>query len=355
MSVSGARATSLLAAATVVACGGGGSDGGGGSAPPEAGGACSVAEEKDFVRRAAGEWYLFLDLLPAAIDPNAHATADDLLNALTAVARAQGRDRYFSYITTISEEQQFFAAGQAVGYLNLRTFISPADAALRSAFEGFAAENVRDLIVDLRYNGGGAVATAELLGNLLLAGQTNQILYRTRLNPNKSASEETVRVRAETGALPAQRIAFLTLSGTASASELVINVLAPYAEVAIVGTRTYGKPVGQYAFDLSSSCDMRLRLVTFRMTNRNDYGDYYDGLPDAAAQVPDAFCAAADDLTRAQGDGEEGLTRAALHWLSNGGCPAPPPGEAKAALAAADLYPRPRAAAPFQIAAAGAF
>lgn len=465
MSAPRACATGLLAALTVVACGGGG---GGSAAPAATGGVCSIAAEKDFVRRVSSEWYLFLDLLPAALNPDAYATADDLLDAMTATARAQGRDRYFSYITTVSAEQQFFAEGQSVGfglsivtpagttqafvtqvfessaaadagflrgdeilaigpssaalqdiaailaqpdglagalgsatagltrvfrvrslpgavaertvtkrefalnpvpstaliaraglapvgYLNLRTFISPADAPLRSAFAGFAAQNVRDLIVDLRYNGGGALATAELLGNLLLAGQTNQILYRTRLNPNKSSNEETVRVRVEPGALPAQRIAFLALGGSASASELVINTLAPYAEVAIVGARTYGKPVGQYAFDLSRSCDMRLRLVTFKIANRNDYGDYYAGLPDAAAQVPDAFCATADDLTRAQGAGEEALTHTALQWLASGVCPTPVTGQAKAAAAIDGTYPRPRKAAPFQVAIPGAF
>lgn len=134
-----ARAASLLAALSVAACGGGG-DGGGGSPPAATGGACSIAAEKDFVRRVTGEWYLFPDLLPAAIDPNVYATADDLLDALTASARAQGRDRYFSYITTISAEQQFFAEGQSVGFgLSIVTPAGSTQAFVTQVFENSAA------------------------------------------------------------------------------------------------------------------------------------------------------------------------------------------------------------------------
>lgn len=462
------RLVALLAAVlTLAACGGGGGGGGGGTTAFSS--ACGVNAEKSFVQRVTGEWYLFLELLPTSINPAAFATADDLLDALTATARAQGRDRFFSYITTISEEQQFFAEGQAVGfgfstvvpgatqqlfvtqvfdgsaaaeagfargdeilaigadvaslqsmstllaqpdalaqalgpsqagitrlfrmrtragqvvdrtvskrefsldpvpetrlierpglppigYVNLRTFIGPADALLREAFTGFAARGVQQVILDLRYNGGGAVATATLLADLMLAGRAGQVLVHTRLNRNKAANEETANVQAEAQAIPAQRIAVLALGGTASASELVINALAPYADVAIVGARTYGKPVGQYPFDLSTSCDTRLRLVTFRTTNRDDYGDYYGGLPDTAAQVPDAFCEVADDLTRAQGDPAEALTGTAVRWLDDGVCPAQPATEARAALAPQESFPRiARRPAPFQVAQPGAF
>lgn len=462
----------LVACLAMAACGGGGGDGGGNAfAAPAvpAASACGVAAEKSFVQRATSEWYLFLELLPVSVDPAAFASADDLLDALTATARAQGRDRFFSYITTISEEQQFFAEGRSVGfgfsttvpggtrqlfvtqvfdgsaaadagflrgdeilaigadaaglqsvtallaqpdalsqalgpsqtgitrlfrmrtpagqmvdrtvskrefsldpvpetrlierpglspigYVNLRTFIGPADPLLREAFAGFAARGVQEVILDLRYNGGGAVATATLLADLLLAGQAGQVLVHTRLNRNKAANEETVNVQAEAQAIPAQRIAVLALGATASASELVISALAPYAEVAIVGARTYGKPVGQYAFDLSTSCDMRLRLVTFRTTNRDDYGDYYGGLPDTSAQVPDAFCEVADDLTRAQGDSAEALTGTAIRWLDEGVCPARVAAEARAALAPEESFPRiAHRPAPFQVAQPGAF
>ncbi|MCB1625774.1 MAG: hypothetical protein KDI32_14360, partial [Pseudomonadales bacterium] len=206
-----------------------------------------------------------------------------------------------------------------LGYLNLRTFVSTADAQLRNAFANFRANNVRDITIDLRYNGGGLVATAELLGDLLSDGRAGQLQYRTRLNPAKASEQISVNFRSRAEAIPALRIAFLTTGSSASASELTINSLAPYADVAIVGARTFGKPVGQYAFDLGSGCDTRLRLVTFQNLNRDGDGDYYDGLPDA--RYGDAYCMAGDDLNHAQGDTAETMTAAAITWLNSGVCP----------------------------------
>jgi len=111
------------------------------------------------------------------------------------------------------------------------------------------------------------------------------------------------------------RIAFITTGATASASELVVNGMKPWVEVAIVGSDTFGKPVGQSAFDLSG-CDLRMRLVTFRITNADGEGDYYDGL---APTLPFA-CAASDDLTRQPWDSAESSTAAALAWLGTGAC-----------------------------------
>jgi hypothetical protein len=113
------------------------------------------------------------------------------------------------------------------------------------------------------------------------------------------------------------RIAFLTTGATASASEININSMAPWVEVAIVGEDTLGKPVGQLAFDLPN-CEDRLRLVTFRSINALSQGDYYDGLASTLRYA----CAATDTLDQPPGDATEGLTAAALEWLRTGACPA---------------------------------
>lgn len=77
---------------------------------------CTATTEKDFVLNVARDVYLFLDLLPAAVDVSSYATATDLLDALTATARAQNKDRHFSYLTTPAAEQQFFSDGASVGF-----------------------------------------------------------------------------------------------------------------------------------------------------------------------------------------------------------------------------------------------
>jgi C-terminal processing protease CtpA/Prc len=67
--------------------------------------------------------------------------------------------------------------GRRVGYLNLRTFISTADPQLRAAFDGFRTQGISEVIVDFRYNGGGLVSTAELMGDLLGRNRTRQEVF----------------------------------------------------------------------------------------------------------------------------------------------------------------------------------
>jgi hypothetical protein len=112
------------------------------------------------------------------------------------------------------------------------------------------------------------------------------------------------------------RIAFLTTGATASASEITVNSMSAWVEVAIVGEDTLGKPVGQLAFDLGGGCEDRLRLVSFRTVNARGQGDYYEGLGGTLHFA----CAASDTLGRPLGDPTEGLTAAALHWLGTGAC-----------------------------------
>jgi hypothetical protein len=203
-----------------------------------------------------------------------------------------------------------------VGYLNLRTYISTADTQLREAFARFRSRGIDWFIVDLRYNGGGLVSTAELLNDLLGGARTSaDVQLQVLHNPRRSAENRTRRFNPASQSVRPVRIAFLTTGATASASEINVNSMAPWVEVAIVGENTLGKPVGQLAFDLGG-CNTRLRLVSFRTVNARGEGDYYDGL---AGTLPFA-CAATDTLDRPLGDAGEGLTATALEWLRTGAC-----------------------------------
>ncbi len=116
-----------------------------------------------------------------------------------------------------------------VGYLNLRTFIvSEAATQLRQAYGLFAAQGVTELIIDLRYNGGGLVDVAEIMGDLMGAGRTGQVFSRTVLRPSKAAENQTRTFRTEANAIAPTRIAFITTEASASASELVANAMIPY-------------------------------------------------------------------------------------------------------------------------------
>jgi carboxyl-terminal processing protease len=236
------------------------------------------------------------------------------------------------------------ADGTKAGYVALRSFIATADAELESAFEGLRAEGVTEVVVDLRYNGGGLVRTGERLANLLAGGlAANDVMYRVTNSARQAAANGTAFFSPLASSVTTQRIAFVTTGASASASELVANVLEPHRAVAVVGSKTYGKPVGQRAFRVQG-CETLVYLVSFRLENAESEGDFYDGLPDANGAFGGPLCAAADDLEQETWDEEEASTKAALHWLATGACPEAPaaaPGSSKPAVRLApDAYPK---------------
>jgi hypothetical protein len=211
--------------------------------------------------------------------------------------------------------------GEPVGYVDLKSFISTADAELDNLFAQFRAQSVANVVIDLRYNGGGLVSTAERLADLLAgAVASDQVFSRTRYSSARSNNNSERRFQARPQSLPLlQRVVFITTQGSASASELVINGLAPHTLVALAGAPTFGKPVGQSAFDY---CDgrFRLRAVTFELVNGNDEGGFFSGLPQPGSSVAE-LCAAPDDLNFPQGDPNEASLAAALAYINTGVCP----------------------------------
>jgi len=239
------------------------------------------------------------------------------------------------------------AGTPGVGYLNLRSYISTADPQLVAAFDQFRALGLTDYIIDLRYNGGGLLSIAELMNNLFgRARAASDVQFRLIHNARKTAENETELFRARLESVQPVRIAFLTTEATASASEINVNSQAPWVEVAIVGEDTFGKPVGQYAFDLQG-CEDRLRLVSFKTVNSLGQGDYYDGL----ASTLKFACAASDTIAEPLGSAAEGMVAAALAWLQNGACTqvmAAKAGREKTSRPAAAVYPLPQHPTPAQ-------
>lgn len=426
--------------AMLVSCGGGGGNDNIGNVPtptPSSGGTnCSLSARQDFTRGVFNEWYLFPDLFDASVNKASHTTLQSYIDALVAPARAQSRDRFFSFVTSIAEENAFANSGatagfgfrlgfdtgnrrvfvvetfegtaalganldrgtellaigttasnlvtvnslmatggaaavtealgpstpgtirvlrvrdqsgvereasltktnfsldpvsnrygvqiindggRQVGYLNLRTFsVISAQQDLRDAFAQFRAAGVTELIIDLRYNGGGLIPVAELMGDLMARGLEGQIFERINFRASKSDRNEIVRFASQPQSIAPTRIAFIGTGSTASASELVINGMQPYiANIALVGSNTFGKPVGQSAFDLAA-CDDRLRVVTLQIANANNQGEYFSGL---ASTVPNT-CRANDDIAFQMGDPRETMTSVALDYLAGRSCTA---------------------------------
>lgn len=437
-------ALSLVLAFQLAACGGGGSNpapppiGGGGSTPTPSptptSATCGLRQQQDFADSVLNEWYLFPDLLANA-NPASFNNLDDYLDARVAPARAQNRDRFFTFATSIAGENalinsgssagfgirlsydsaarrlfvveayegasglaagldrgteitaigtsaanlqtvsSLFASGGAqavadalgaptpgltrvlrfvqpggatversitktdfvldpvsdrygalilndgarrIGYINLRTFIiADAENQLRSAYGQFASQGVTELIIDLRYNGGGLVSVADTMGDLMGAGRVGQVWSREVLRPSKASENSTRLFRTEPNAIAPTRVAVISTGATASASELVANSLIPYLgnNLALVGANSFGKPVGQFGFDLAA-CDLRVRAVAFQTVNANNQGEYYSGL----ASVMPNTCRAGDDIARPLGDPREASIAAALDFLAGRAC-----------------------------------
>jgi carboxyl-terminal processing protease len=168
-------------------------------------------------------------------------------------------------VNPVLAQKVITVGSRKVGYIVFNTFTSDANAKpkLDAAFSNFAAKGVTDLVVDLRYNGGGYVSTAEYLSNLIApASKSGSLMYTTYYTDNlqnnkhpllsaiynigaddfKPENNQVLFTKA--GTLNATRVFFIVTGSTASASELTINNLLPVMNVKLIGTTSYGKPVG---------------------------------------------------------------------------------------------------------------
>lgn len=203
------------------------------------------------------------------------------------------------------------------GYLCFETFIDPSEQELNEAFASFKANNVTDLIIDLRYNTGGYMDIAQQLASLVLTwDDTTKVCYKLTYNslvgPEWNENFKFVRTESPLGL---DRVVFITTRSSASASEVVINSLKPYIDVTLVGDTTHGKPAGMniwgFPFPSTSVPEPDYQYVfapiTFEYLNAADEGRFYEGL------VPDVR--AADDITHDFGDPEEASLKAAIGVL----------------------------------------
>ena len=194
--------------------------------------------------------------------------------------------------------------GHKIGYLVFDSFLEVSEDELKNEFQKFQDQGITDLIVDLRYNGGGlntiAYQLIGMIGGDKVAGQTIATVMHNDKKSDKNTSEVSTYEgpKANIGS-----VCFLTTSGSASASELVINCLKPFMEVKLVGNHTHGKPVGMYVLSVED-IDLAILPISFKNVNHDNYGDYYDGLPADVLEV--------DDLSHNWGDPEEKMLKAAI-------------------------------------------
>lgn len=438
-------ALAMACAAMVASCGGSTTPTGGGGGPtptptptPSAtatSATCSLSARQDWALAQLNEWYLFPDLLAPSVNKAGFTDLQAYIDALVAPARAQSRDRFFTYFTSIAEENAFFNSGatagfgvrlsydtsarrvfvieafegaaalgqnidrgteilavgtseaslqtvnalmasngpsavvqalgpdtpgttrtfrvrdgagvervvtmaksnytldpvsnrygfsiisdgaRQVGYLNLRTFIDTAEPDLRAAFQSMRTAGVTELVIDLRYNGGGLISIAELMGDLMGSSNVGRVFDYITFRPSKASEDSRYLFAAQPQSIAPTAIAFITTGSSASASEMVINSMQPYlpnTRLGLIGSNTFGKPVGQIALD-RAACDDRLRVIALRVENANRQGDYYTGL---ASTVPNT-CRATDDFRNPLGNRSEQMLAVALDFLAGRAC-----------------------------------
>ncbi len=210
--------------------------------------------------------------------------------------------------------------GKKVGYWAYQSFkatsgLSPTRSSeVQSSMEYFQFQGINELIIDLRYNGGGSVAVAEQISNYLIQSvNTNKLMYTNKLNSLKT-SQNSSKNFSKIGSLNLNRIVFITSRGSASASELVINNLDPYMDLILIGDNTFGKPVG--SFPLSGynrtlkDNNVELVPITFATANAEGKAEYFEGFP-ATFQV-------GDSPQFAWGDKRDSRLAAALQFIENG-------------------------------------
>lgn len=179
-----------------------------------------------------------------------------------------------------------------VGYLVYNQFIpgtgtnaAQFDTELRSVFGSFKSAGISELILDLRYNGGGAISSANILSSLIVKdAKPGTLMSKQIWSPNakllfnlpESAYEANWTFEANNpGSL--QRLFVLTSNGTASASELVINNLKPFMDVILIGENTYGKDVGSITIDDSENnyrWKWGLQPIVLRTVNAKGEANY---------------------------------------------------------------------------------
>ena len=203
-----------------------------------------------------------------------------------------------------------------IGYFALTRFLGTSPAEIGQAFDVFRDEGITDLVLDLRYNGGGRISVAQELASLIVGdAQADAVLQRYQYNDKYAESSNfDLNVVGGIGGLGLRSLVVLTFPNTASASELVINGLQPLMDVTVIGVApTAGKPYIQAGRD---RCGERLNAIEAEAVNSVGVSVFGGITPD---------CFAADNWNEAYGINEatdqiENMLLAGLNRVALGTC-----------------------------------
>ena len=213
-------------------------------------------------------------------------------------------------INSVQYSTIFRKGGKKIGYLVFSDFLGSSVKELNSAFDNFSGEGVTDMVLDLRYNGGGTLDCADTLVAMLAGKPHKDKVYNTLTYSNKHIRMGYQNVIGlKSNSVQLDRLVVITTSSTASASELVISGLKPYLNMKLIGSKTHGKPVGMN-IEGDTKLNIAVAPISFRNVNSQGYSDYFDGIP--------VDYAIKDNVTQDWGLESDACLTAALSYISLG-------------------------------------
>lgn len=207
----------------------------------------------------------------------------------------------------------FLINGNNVGYFAFDSFLGANNGKsttdeLDKVFADFKSKNVTELVLDLRYNGGGYGSVSSHLGSLIApTSAAGKAFVSSVHNKKYSRFNKTDNFKSLANSLKLNRISIIVNKGTASASEELINGLKPVMTVKLIGNTTHGKPVGYYALPVM---DSYVFPVAVKNVNSVGFDDFYQGFTVDKIQT--------DDITRDLGDPLEACLKTALDYIRTG-------------------------------------
>jgi C-terminal processing protease CtpA/Prc len=239
-------------------------------------------------------------------------------------------------LSPVQNVQVLDSAAGRIGYLQFNSFITPSQAALIEAFQTFVDTTATEVILDLRYNGGGSLALSAQLAYMIAGpNQTNNRIFEDLVYNRKRQAPAPIPfydrgIDYVNGVftdrrLPSPeltRVFILSSENTCSASESLINGLRGIdVEVVLIGDTTCGKPFG---FAPEDNCGTTYFTIQLQGINDKGFGEYSDGFSPVASPIFDdqiLGCKVADDFDNALGSPDEALLETAIYFAENNQCP----------------------------------
>ncbi len=262
------------------------------------------------------------DIAPILISGNSAAYSQLIGESVAGITNVFIFQKPDNSETTISDTKSAFTLNTVLlydtlhlssgvtGHIVFESFILPSSQELATAFAFFKQHQVKDLILDLRYNSGGYLNIAQVLASYIVGDRVPNTTTFAKLtyNDKRQAYNSNYPFKTTPYPLNLTRLAVISTRSTASASEAVMNGLKGFVTVVSIGDTTNGKPTGMNGWDVGKK--YYFWPVTFKIVNAANQGEYFNGIyPDKLAE---------DDITHDFDDRNESSLKEAIYYLQKG-------------------------------------